>query len=410
MDRTPNALLRQVRKSMDLSLDDFACAVRRAGDELGEPNDCSKRHVVRWESGETRTIRPIYRRALRHLTGRTFEQLGFVEYGSSADLSRRDVLVSVAATGLPQVAHMAAGRRVGASLVEQMRARTVRLRRLDDYLGGADTYRVYAAEVEATAALVEHADYVQAVGRDLMALLAEQAQQAGWAAFDIGDHQAAHRHYMTSLSAASTSGANDIAANSLAYVAYQLTSTGRPAAEVSTASCRQATGGGRVRALLHSRAAYSHARAGDITQAQRDLDIAAQAITADASGAPDWAAWVDGREVAIMAGRCWAELHRPLRAIAALEPALANYDPTHARDRALYSTWLADAYVDAGEPEQAAAVTLSALDIAAGVGSTRPVERAAQVVARLAPHRRLPLVAEAFERCAEQRAVSSSPG
>lgn len=395
-----------MRRELNLSQEELARAIQRAGDDLGEPNDCTKRQVARWETGETRSCRPVYRRALQRLTGRTYDQLGFADLGPA----RRYVRAAATAAALPHAVHLAAGHHIGAPLIEQLRARTARLRRLDDYLGGADTYHMYAAELDATVRLVDEATYTETVGSDLLALLAEQAQQAGWAAYDIGDHDVAHQHYMTSLTAATTAGASDVAANSLAYVAYQLTSTGRPAAHVSTTSCQQATGGGRVRALLHSRAAFSHARSGDLTQTQRDLDIAAAALGVEDT-VPDWAAWVDGTEVAIMAGRCWAELHRPLRAIAALEGALSNYDPTHARDRALYSTWLADAYVDAGEPEQAAAVTMSALDIAAGIGSTRPVERVEQVVGRLAPHRRLPLVAEAIERCAERAAISSaSPG
>lgn len=58
-----------------------------------------------------------------------------------------------------------------------------------------------------------------------------------------------------------------------------------------------------------------------------------------------------------MTGRCWAEPHQPLRAIPALEDALARYDDTRARDRALYLSWLAAAYLDAGEVEHATAIT-----------------------------------------------------
>lgn len=55
-----------------------------------------------------------------------------------------------------------------------------------------------------------------------------------------------------------------------------------------------------------------------------------------------------------MTGRCWAGLGRPLRAVPLLEDVLEGFDDAHARDKALYSCWLADAYVTAGEPEEAA--------------------------------------------------------
>ncbi|WP_406343915.1 helix-turn-helix domain-containing protein [Streptomyces sp. NBC_00648] len=73
----PNDVLRAVRIGLRLSQDDLAKALRKAGDELGEPNDASKRLVQRWESGVSRTPRGVYARALEHVTGRPVEGLGF---------------------------------------------------------------------------------------------------------------------------------------------------------------------------------------------------------------------------------------------------------------------------------------------------------------------------------------------
>ena len=60
-----------------------------------------------------------------------------------------------------------------------------------------------------------------------------------------------------------------------------------------------------------------------------------------------------------------------MRAVPVLESALARYDDSHARDKALYLSWLADAYLDAGEVERAAAVTSHAL--ASAHNATKPV-------------------------------------
>ncbi|MEI5100489.1 hypothetical protein RB200_20610 [Streptomyces sp. PmtG] len=121
---------------------------------------------------------------------------------------------------------------------------------------------------------------------------------------------------------------------------------------------------------------------------------------ADGQPQPDWAAWVDRTELDIMTGRCWAELSRPLRAVPVLESALARYDDNHARDKALYSSWLAQAYLTAGEAEQAAAVASRALALADGVASVRPRKQLAPVLAELsaARYRTLPLVAEVLEQ------------
>ncbi|WP_167158016.1 XRE family transcriptional regulator [Streptomyces sp. MBT27] len=75
--QTPNDVLRAVRVGMLLSQDEFARAINRAGAELGEPNEANKRLVQRWESGATRSCRPVYARALEHVTGRPIEALGF---------------------------------------------------------------------------------------------------------------------------------------------------------------------------------------------------------------------------------------------------------------------------------------------------------------------------------------------
>jgi hypothetical protein len=111
--------------------------------------------------------------------------------------------------------------------------------------------------------------------------------------------------------------------------------------------------------------------------------------------------WVDRAEVEIMTGRCWTVLRRPLRAIDALEGALAAYDDTHARDKALYMSWLADAYLDANEVEKACDVASRAMTLAAGVGSVRPGQRLDQVLDRTEPYAALECVTALREQATE---------
>ena len=133
----------------------------------------------------------------------------------------------------------------------------------------------------------------------------------------------------------------------------------------------------------------------------RALAHAGEAVTSDDGRAvPGWAQWMDHTQAEIVAGRCWTELHRPLRAVPVLESALAAYEDFHARDKSLYLTWLADSYIDAGEIEQAASVMNLVLDLSAGIGSVRPRQRAVAVIRRLASHRDVPLVADLMERVA----------
>ena len=177
------------------------------------------------------------------------------------------------------------------------------------------------------------------------------------------------------MTAASDAGDTSLIANALAFLAYQKVSTGQPGAGEADASCRVADSSETshtVRALLYERAA-----------------------------------WVDHNELEIMAGRCWSTLG-DARAVPTLERALGRYDDTHARDKALYLTWLAGAHIDGAEIEQAAAVTGRALALCADVASVRPQDRVAETLRRLRPYRDVSAVADVIEQAEEL--LKRSPG
>ncbi|MFF8611443.1 hypothetical protein [Streptomyces sp. NPDC015350] len=76
-----------------------------------------------------------------------------------------------------------------------------------------------------------------------------------------------------------------------------------------------------------------------------------------------------------MTGRCWTELQRPLRSVPILSSALDAFPDEHARDKALYLSWLAEAYLTASEIAQAASTIGRALALGHGVASIRPRQR-----------------------------------
>ncbi|MFE9938918.1 helix-turn-helix domain-containing protein [Streptomyces hirsutus] len=290
------------------------------------------------------------------------------ENGLSADthsreigtiVRRRTVLAAAASTGLaaalPALHQPPSPNHIGPGDVAQLRARTARLRRLDDILGGGDTYRVYLSEYQHTKGQLRTASTTPDTRRSLLSLLAEQAQQAGWAAFDGGRPAEAGSLYEESMAAAREAGDSNLLGNAYAFLAYQ-TADRDQAAEMAAHSCVAITDSApaTVRALLYERMAWACAVADRPADTERALSAAHTALDEQQ---PDWAAWVDRTELDIMTGRCWTELRRPLRAVPVLTQALARYDDAHARDKALYLSWLADAYLTAGEVEKAAAVT-----------------------------------------------------
>jgi hypothetical protein len=318
--------------------------------------------------------------------GTSVHRRDFLRTGSTLAIS--GLLASVAGTGGSSTATP--------DVIEELAQRLISLRKLDDHLGGADTYRLYAAEAELTAHLLRAGANRDGVHRRLLALHAEQSQQAGWAAFDAGWHDLATDHYRRSHTAATEAGDAGLAGNALAFRAYQLIAINKPARLISEKSVHAAEQDGvdpGVRALLYSRAAWTFALDGDAQTTARCLGLAEESFTQAGSGrTPDYATWIDATELAVMTGRCWSELQRPLRAVPVLEDALANYSDAHSRDKALYSSWLADSYIDAGEIEQAAAVVASSLQIMGNVASVRPRERLSVVAARLSGHQNLGVV------------------
>ncbi|TDD61960.1 XRE family transcriptional regulator [Actinomadura darangshiensis] len=381
-------------------------------DQLTTDLDTLTDYVKRWERGRA-GVGPRYRRALADSFGIPQRQL-FHSAGLEDDpVLRRQFLGAAAAAGLavtPWSATGQPGRRIGADVLEQLRRRTVRLRRLDDVLGGIDTYRLYASELAATRTLAETSTYAEATGRELLSLLAEQAQQTGWAALDAGKMSAARAFYRDSMAAATEAGSTALMGNALAHMSYQRVTAGQHGTEEADGACRMV---GRqappaVRALLHERAAWAHAMAGPTHTPQVESALAAArgALADSGEESPDWALWVDDIEVQIMTGRCWTILHRPERAIPALEWALARYDDTHARDKSLYLSWLADAQIDAREVDQAARTLSRAIALGADVASPRPGTRVRAVAARLRPHAATACVSDVLEQA---RAMCVSP-
>lgn len=304
---------------------------------------------------------------------------------------------------LPGMPSRTAGNRIGLSTVTELRGNIARLRRLDDHLGGGDTYRLYLAEVEKAATLLNDGSFSAATRRELLTLFAEQAQQAGWAAFDAGWHREAQQLYQRSFNAAREADNAGLAGNALALRTYQLLAVGTVATDLTDKSLSIAAGDVHpaVKSLLYQRGAWTYAVAGQAEQAARALGHAEEALTIGDDGAtgPDFAAWAhDPTELRIMIGRCWTELHRPLRAVPALETAMAQYDDSHARDKALYLSWLADAYLDAGEAEPAAAAVNHALDLSGSVASARPQQRLSAVMGRLETYKASPVVADLLAR------------
>ncbi|MCX2950871.1 helix-turn-helix domain-containing protein [Lentzea sp. NEAU-D7] len=405
---TIGPLLRAYRKDAHASQGQLAAWL---SDRAGRP--VTRNEVSRWE-GESRLPTPFWQKhlaaaldadadALRRAVDRAKTKRRLLQCENhqpeGGDVQRRAFLGAMAglaaSASWPVLPQPKPGQRLGSSDIQRLLNETARLRRLDNYFGGADTYKLYATVLKETQDLVRNASFSSETERNCKAVIAERAQLAGWAAFDAGLHAEATEHYEISFEAAKEAGHPALAGNALAFLAYQKVTFKKPSVAMAVASYETAKQHAtpRVRALLLERMAWTHAVAGQPNEAERALAAAAETVhLASDRPEPDWVFWVNEDEIKIMTGRCWTQLRRPLRAVPILEDVLGRFDDTHARDKAIYLTSLAHAYLDAGEIEQSASITQQAIDLAAGVGSVRPIERITKVTSRLRPHRSLTAV------------------
>jgi transcriptional regulator with XRE-family HTH domain len=297
------------------------------------------------------------------------------------------------------------GRQIGHHEVNDLAGRVHGLRLADDVLAGGDLIAPAFRELDGAISLYRESRHTEGVGRALLAQTGELAQIGGWIASDAGQHQQADRTYRLGISAAREAGDLALVGNLAGSLAYQLSNTGREDEGVVLAQAALHEAGPHAhptaRALYLDRIAWAQAQVGDSQAAMRALGRAHEALTEDSPDeAPRWAYWVSPEELQVMDARVYTELHRPLRAVPVLTEVLAGYDTTHARELALYLSWLAVALVDANEPEESAGVATRMLELASEVASERTVGRAHVVLAKLEPYSDIPEVRELFDRVA----------
>jgi transcriptional regulator with XRE-family HTH domain len=349
---------------------------------LAKRTHYSKALLGHLETGE-RVVKPEHVIAYARALGVAVDAL----YGRTADPLRiaHEWLVSDS----PVSAHRTAGRRIGPSLATELERRVIELRHLDDLVSGADLQPVVSQELAAAEWVVREASYAEDTGRRLLTVVGELAQLAGWVASDAGQHAEAQRVYLCGVSAAQSAGDDVLTGQLLSSLSYQIANVGSPADAVLLArSVVKGAGTATpvVRALLFERMAWASARAQDREAARRALDAVHDSYESRSPGIdePEWVYWLDRREIDVMAGRCLIELGDPVAAEPLLSSAIDAYTPEHAREIALYRTWLAESYARAGAVDAARHV-LNKAQVTAGQLSSARLDRRVNDVARLLP-------------------------
>ncbi len=289
------------------------------------------------------------------------------------------------------------GPRIGPSAVALLAGRVHGLRLADDVLSGGDLIAPAFRELHKAVDLYRTAAFSEETGRGLLVQVGELSQIAGWVASDAGRPDDAEHAYRLGLSAARHADDPMLVGNLAGSLAYHWSNNGRErdAADMAQAAVDESgpDAAPAARALFLDRVAWTQTRAGEPQAALRALSEAHEALSAEGGRqAPPWAYWVSREELEVMDARVFTELHRPLRAVPLLTDVLSRYDTTHARELALYRSWLAVALADANEPEQAAEEAQRIIELSGELSSDRTAARTRVVLKRLQPYAAVPEV------------------
>lgn len=390
-----NEVLRRYREQVRCeSRTEFAQAIVAAAMELGENVGCDASVIRRWEAGQHSCPRPVYQRILRHLTGFTPQELGFLPArAGGGQAGGRDVTASTVVAAArrwmvgshdpdrPPEGDRSREERVGDARVSALMDRVRRLRRMDDESGGATVVDWTMHELAWAEELTRRCDprrHSEWAG--LHAATGELAHLAGWLTFDQGHHHEARRLWTRGLDAARLARDNMLGAAILSCLSYQALWVGRPGEALSFITlARHGSSGspaGRLQALLATREARIRARLGDGPGCEAALGQAREFFDrARLDTEPDWVSWVTSGVLAADAGRARLDLGSARDAERDLLTGLARYGSTQPRNRALHLTSVAEARLRRGDVEGASEAAEAAQDLREDRSSQRVRDR-----------------------------------
>ncbi|WP_280666020.1 MULTISPECIES: helix-turn-helix domain-containing protein [unclassified Kitasatospora] len=410
--------------------EDFAEAYNAAASALQSKAQISVRQIRRWESGQTTWPNKDARSVLPKMFGVSLEQLGFIPRASvprrldaPSDLKpdledhvlRRTFVGGLVAAAAPlldlaALDHLTAATRDAhrysdQQLVEHLRGALDETARADVLLG---PHRAMPAALGILSVINTAArDAKPDVRRQLLNLGARAAEFTAWLHRDAGSpDQTTGYWYGQSKEWATFTGDGAMHAYVLLRQAQAL---GRndPARILDLAGA--ATSGPwtlpprpRAEAFQQKARGLAMTGAGE-EEIRRVLDQAHAALdqAAPPSGAPSCTGPLgDGytrTRLLVQSAICWREAKLPAEAVSVFQTYLIpeRFLP---RDHAHYSAYLSGALAEVGEPDEAASVALTALEIAVPARYGQAITELHRTASILFPHRQRSAVRELHER------------
>lgn len=282
------------------------------------------------------------------------------------------------------------GGQVSTGLVALIESQISAIRRLDDSVGGEQILGITDSAFALVADLLRQSSYRSDLGRRLHVALAELAQLAGWASYDLGDHGQSQRHYLTALHAAHTADDRPLGARILSCLAYQAAARGYAQDAITLADCAQRGLGDKATPTVRSLLAAAEARAYAVAEDGRSFGHALNRAEHELERArreddPSWSYWHDAANIAIDSGSDFGRLGQFRAAERRLREGFA-LRPDYVRDRAVYLPDLADIQRQQGDLDAACATASEAYRLGTELGSARALNGVRAFRAKLSRH------------------------
>lgn len=269
--------------------------------------------------------------------------------------------------------------------VNHLETRVHELWRLDDVLGGGGCLEVGVADLRQVTNLIRTRRYDAEVGLRLHALAGKLSRFCGWAAFDDGRLAAAERFWHVGLRNAAVAGDTGQGVYGSSNLALASVYAGDGATSLrllNQARTHVKPDERTVLSMLDCWSSRAHALLGDGAAAAAALNRADKLWETRIDGAdPEWIYWMPLPSHTAEAATALMESGDLRAAERNLREGLRSPDgcPGH-RDRALYLARLGETQLLAGRLDEAAATTHQAVEMAAGVDSTRVRTRVDTVI------------------------------
>ncbi|MEU6344972.1 hypothetical protein ABZ883_28955 [Streptomyces sp. NPDC046977] len=269
--------------------------------------------------------------------------------------------------------------------LELLEATTVMFRQWDNQCGGGLRRKAVVGQLHEVTDLLQE-PHPQAVARRLYRVTAELAALAGWMSYDVGLHPTAQKYLVLALHSAKEADDQPLGAFILSSMSRQMIHLDRPEDALELIHLAQygsrGTATATTQAMLHAVEARAYATMGQVNKCHRAVRMAEDAYSDSCpTEDPDWISFFNEaelnaenahsyRDLAYVAGRspAYASLAHPV-----MQKAVDLFagDSVHQRAYALNLIGMATVHLLEKEPEQAARLTVQAIDVARHVRSER---------------------------------------